>query len=291
MVSGKTSKAVRKSRPTVVVQKSTPWGLIAAVVVVALFAGVVFGYAFMRNEENKAQADAMAPFTPTAENQDPSTKIAGVQVQPYEGGLHVDRATHVAYTHSPPMGGAHDYVWATCNGVVYPTAIRSETAVHSMEHGAVWIAYNPDQVTGDALETLRSKVASQPYTLMSPYPGLDQPISLQSWGHQLKLSDANDPRIDQFIAALRLNQYQYPEPGASCNEVGAQEGGFQQDNPPPFEPAPAPGTPGAYPETTPGAAGVTPDGAAPGGAAPAGAAPAPGGAAPAPGGAAPTPGS
>jgi uncharacterized protein DUF3105 len=278
MVSGKTSKAVRKSRPTVVVQKSTPWGLIAAIVVVALFAGAVFGYAFMRNEENKAQADAMAPFTPTAENQDPSTKIAGVQVQPYEGGLHVDRATHVAYTHSPPMGGAHDYSWATCTGTVYPVAIRSENAVHSMEHGSVWIAYNPDQVTGDALETLRAKVDSQPYTLMSPFPGLDQPISLQSWGHQLKLSDANDPRIDQFIAALRLNQYQYPEPGASCNEVGPQEGGFQQDNPPPFEPAPAPGTPGAYPETA-----AAPAGTAPGGVVPDGPAPAPGGAAPAPG--------
>jgi hypothetical protein len=290
MVSGKTSKTVRKARPTVVVQRSTPWGLIAAIVVVTLFAGIVFGYAFMRSEENKAQADAMAPFTPTAENQDPSTKIAGVQVQPYEGGLHVDRATRVAYTHNPPMGGAHDYSWATCNGVVYPSAIRSENAVHSMEHGAVWIAYNPDQVTGDALETLRSKVDSQPYTLMSPFPGLDQPIALQSWGHQLKLSDANDPRIDQFIASLRLNRYQYPEPGASCNEVGPQEGGFQQDNPPPFEPAPAPGTPGAYPETTAGApAGVVPVAPAPGATVPGGAAPATG--APAPGGAAPAPGS
>ena len=248
MVSGKTSKAVRKSRPTVVVQRSTPWGLIAAVVVVALFAGVVFGYAFMRNQENQAQAEAMAPFTPTAERQDPSTQIPGVQVQPYEGSQHVDRATQVAYTHQPPMGGAHDFSWAACNGVVYPEAIRSENAVHSMEHGAVWIAYNPDQVTGAALDTLRSKVDGQPYTLMSPYPGLDQPISLQSWGHQLKLSDANDPRIDQFITALRLNQYQYPEPGASCNEIGPQEGGFSQDNPPPFAAPPAPGTPGAYPE-------------------------------------------
>jgi hypothetical protein len=260
MVSGKTSKAVRKSRPTVVVQKSTPWGLIAAVVVVALFAGVVFGYAFMRNQENQAQAEAMAPFTPTAERQDPSTQIPGVQVQPYEGSLHVDRATQVAYTHQPPMGGAHDFSWAACNGVVYPEAIRSENAVHSMEHGAVWIAYNPDQVTGAALDTLRSKVDGQPYTLLSPYPGLDQPISLQSWGHQLKLSDANDPRIDQFITALRLNQYQYPEPGASCNEIGPQEGGFSQDNPPPFAPPPAPGTDGAYPET--GAAPAAP--AAPG---------------------------
>ena len=118
------------------------------------------------------------------------------------------------------MGGTHDYSWAACNGVVYPNPVRSENIVHSMEHGAVWIAYNPDQVTGDALDTLRQKVENQPYTLMSPYPGLDQPISLQSWGHQLKLTDANDPRIDQFIAALRLNQYTYPEPGASCNELG-----------------------------------------------------------------------
>jgi hypothetical protein len=249
MVSGKTSKATRSSRPKVVVQKSTPWGLIAAVVVVALFAGVVFGYAFLRNQENQARADAMAPFTPSAQNQDPSTQIAGVQVLPFEGGLHVDRNTQVAYTHQPPMGGAHDYSWAACNGVVYPEAIRSENIVHSLEHGAVWIAYNPDQVTGAALEALRSKVEGQPYLVMSPYPGLDQPISLQSWGHQLKLSDANDPRIDQFIAALRLNQYQHPEPGASCNEIGATEGGFSQDDPPPFAAPPAPGAPGAYPET------------------------------------------
>ena len=36
---------------------------------------------------------------------------------------------------------------------------------------------------------LTGKVQNQPYMVMSPYPGLDQPISLQSWGHQLKLSD------------------------------------------------------------------------------------------------------
>ncbi|MGH8967253.1 MAG: DUF3105 domain-containing protein, partial [Actinomycetes bacterium] len=262
MVSGKTSKAARRSRPTVVTKKSTPWGLIAAVTVVALFAGVVFGYAFMRDQDNKAQADAMAPYTPSAENQDPSTKIPGVEVAEFPGGVHVDGATRVAYTRSPPMGGAHDYAWAACNGVVYPQAVRSENLVHSLEHGTVWIAYNPDQVTGPALDTLRRKVEGQTYMVLSPFPGLDQPISLQSWGHQLKLADANDPRIDQFITALRLNQYQYPEPGASCNEIGPQEGGFQQDSPPPFEPAPAPGSPGAYPET---AGQPTPDGAAPGG--------------------------
>jgi hypothetical protein len=258
MVSGKTSKAVRSSRSRTVQRRSTPWGMIAAVLVVVLFAVTVFGYAYMRNQQNQARADALAPFTPTAQNQDPSTQIPGVQVVPFEGGQHVDPNVQVAYTHSPPFGGAHDYSWAACNGVVYPVAVRNENMVHSLEHGAVWIAYNPDQITGAALQTLSDKVDKQPYTLMSPYPGLDQPISLQSWGHQLKLADANDPRIDEFIAALRVNQYQHPEPNASCNEIGP--GGFSQDAPPPFVPAPAPGTPGSMPETTPGT-GVAPDAA------------------------------
>jgi hypothetical protein len=82
-------------------------------------------------------------------------------------------------------------------------------------------------------------------------------VSLQSWGHQLKVGDVNDPRVDQFIQALRLNQYQYPEVGATC-DVGSG-GGFDVDNPPPFVAAPAPGTPGAEPEAGAAPAPVAPD--------------------------------
>src|SRR3954451_13375856 len=260
MVSGSKSKTTRTTRPTVVRRKAPPWGLIAGTTVVVLFAATIFGYAFFRNHEKSDQAAALAPFTPTAQNQDPSTTLAGIQIQSYAGGQHVAPNVRIAYTHSPPMGGAHDYSWAACNGVVYPNPVRSENLVHSMEHGAVWIAYNPDQVTGDALKTLAAKVQNQPYTLMSPYPGLDQPISLQSWGHQLKLSDPNDPRIDEFIQSLRSNQYQYPEPGASCAALGPAQ--FAQDNPPPFAPAPpvsAVNNTTVMPEVIAGAQGVTPD--------------------------------
>jgi hypothetical protein len=91
--------------------------------------------------------------------------------------------------------------------------------------------------------------------MLSPYPGLDQPISLQSWGHQLKLSDANDPRIDQFIAALRTNPNTYPEVGASCDALGP--GQFDPSNPPPFDPTP-PG-PDAKPMDYKGTTGAQPD--------------------------------
>jgi hypothetical protein len=244
MASGKSSKAGRGKRAPAVRVKSTPWGTIAAAVVVVVFAAAVFGYAFYQNRQKSQQADALAPFTPTAANQDPSKSIPGVITASFPAGQHVAPTQRVAYTHFPPFGGAHDYNWAACNGVVYPTAVRSENMVHSLEHGAVWIAYDPARVNGEPLNALRSKVEGKPYTLMSPYPGLDQPVSLQSWGHQLKVSDTADPRIDQFIQALRRNQYAYPEVGASCDALGP--GQFDPANPPAFEASP-PG-PGAVPE-------------------------------------------
>jgi hypothetical protein len=259
MASGKNSRAVRNARAAVVTQRSTPWGLIAGILVVVVFAGAIFGYYAVQNNAKQAKAAAVAEFTPTPENTDPSSKIPGVVTLPYGGGQHVGPTQTVAYTHSPPFGGTHDNAWAACNGVVYPTAVRNENMVHGLEHGAVWIAYDPDRITGEAVTTLAAKVRNQPFTMMSPYPGLDQPISLQSWGHQLTLSDVNDPRIDQFIEALRANQYAYPEVGASCEAVGQ----FDQDDPPPFAPAPpvsAVNNATVMPEIVAGA-GTVPDGA------------------------------
>ncbi len=163
-------------------------------------------------------------------------------VTEYGGGLHVEPGRRVAYEKAPPDGGRHDQVWAGCNGVVYRVPVRNEHMVHSLEHGAVWIAYDAEAVTGAALQSLVDRVENQPYLMLSPYPGLDRPISLQSWGHQLKVDDAGDPRIDRFVAALRQNPFTSPEPGASCDTQGT---GFDVTDPPPFEPGP-PG-PGAAP--------------------------------------------
>lgn len=180
-------------------------------------------------------------FTPSATNQDPAKKIPGIEIKAYTKSMHPPTSnTRVAYDESPPFGGNHDSVWAACNGVVYKSAVRNENMVHTLEHGAVWIAYNPDKVQGGALASLARKVDGQPYTVMSPYPGLDHVVSLQSWGHRLKLDDPADRRVDQFIKSLRQNPYAYPEPGATCDNPA-----FDQDNPPPFDPTP-PG-PDAWP--------------------------------------------
>ncbi|MBB5155287.1 DUF3105 domain-containing protein [Saccharopolyspora phatthalungensis] len=237
------SRKNKAVRGTVVRQRSIPWMLISGVTVVAVFAAVIFGYVFTRwsaqESVRQAQAEAekaSAAFKPSPQNPDPSKTIPGITVAQYAAQQHVTSKQRVAYDHMPPFGGPHDGVWADCTGVVYPEPVRTENMVHSLEHGAVWIAYNPNRVDEAGLDRLKARVAGKPYTMMSPFPGMDSPISLQSWGHQLKVDNANDQRIDQFITALRVNNNGvYPEIGGSCQ---AYPGAFDTNNPPKFDPTP-----------------------------------------------------
>jgi hypothetical protein len=118
----------------------------------------------------------------------------------------------VDYEQSPPVGGEHNLVWQNCG--FYSEPIRDENAVHSLEHGAVWITYSPD-LPQDEVERLRDLAQSNSYVLVSPYPGLDSPIVASAWGKQLRLESADDPALERFVSAFQQGP-QTPEPGAAC---------------------------------------------------------------------------
>ncbi|MFJ3620523.1 DUF3105 domain-containing protein [Streptomyces iakyrus] len=122
--------------------------------------------------------------------------------------------TAVDYPMNPPVGGDHSQAWMTCDGTVYTKAIGKENAVHSLEHGAVWVTYNDKAADAD-VKKLSDKVAKTPYTLMSPVD--DQPgmITLSAWGYQLTVDKASDPRVEQFLTKY-VQGSQTPEPGAAC---------------------------------------------------------------------------
>jgi hypothetical protein len=134
-----------------------------------------------------------------------------VELGPQESG-HDDDIV-IAASPLPPAGGMHHPSWQTC--AIYEAPVDSKYAIHSMEHGAVWITYSPDLPAED-VATLRDVVGSQGYILMSPYPGLASPIVLTAWGLQLQLDSASDARIEQFIDRYRLGP-QTPETGVSCS--------------------------------------------------------------------------
>ncbi|MDQ1034314.1 hypothetical protein QFZ75_000730 [Streptomyces sp. V3I8] len=120
----------------------------------------------------------------------------------------------VSYPMNPPVGGDHDQAWMTCDGSVYKEAIRNENAVHSLEHGAVWITYNDDASDAD-VKTLADKVGRTPYTLMSPVKDQAGALMLSAWGKQLTVEKASDPRVQQFLTKY-VQGPQTPEPGAAC---------------------------------------------------------------------------
>ena len=119
----------------------------------------------------------------------------------------------VPYSRIPPVGGPHDPVWQNCG--FYDTPVRDENAVHSLEHGAVWITYSPDLPT-DQVEVLRALANSHTHVLVSPYPDLPAWVVASAWGEQLWLEGAYDPRLEQFVSAFEQGP-QNLEPGAPCS--------------------------------------------------------------------------
>ncbi|MGC0341305.1 DUF3105 domain-containing protein [Streptomyces sp. SLBN-8D4] len=120
----------------------------------------------------------------------------------------------VSYPMEPPVGGDHNQVWMNCNGDVYTKALNNMNAVHSLEHGAVWVTYTGKAQKAD-IDALAAKVKKTPYTLMSPDDTQKDPIMLSAWGHQRTVTGAKDPNVDKFFEKFVQGE-QTPEPGAAC---------------------------------------------------------------------------
>lgn len=113
---------------------------------------------------------------------------------------HVTGTVH--YNRTPPAGGPHNPVWLNCG--VYAQPVANENAVHSLEHGAVWITYRPDLTSTEVTQLQQfvegHYVGDQRYIVLSPYPGLPAPVVASAWGAQIRLSGPNDPRLSAFVA-------------------------------------------------------------------------------------------
>jgi hypothetical protein len=180
--------------------------LVASLVgALVLVLGGVTAVVLVRQSNHNAQVAAAA-----------SAPIAGVKEFSNLSRNHVDGA--VSYPQTPPVGGDHAAIWMNCGA--YTAPVKNEEAVHSLEHGAVWVTYRPD-LPADQVKILADVVGKYPYGLLSPYPGLPSPVVASAWGLQLTLASASDPRLQEFVAKYQ-NGPQTPEPGAACTGgVGA----------------------------------------------------------------------
>lgn len=126
----------------------------------------------------------------------------------------------VRYSVTPPVGGDHNGTWMNCG--VYAKPVPTERAVHNLEHGAIWITYQPSLPRAEvdqlrAFESSQSVVAGgSRYIDVTPYPGLPAPIVASSWGFQLPLTSPTDARLQKFVNKFRYSPLYSPEYPAPC---------------------------------------------------------------------------
>ena len=127
----------------------------------------------------------------------------------------VGEASHVegdvTYETTPGAGGPHSGAWQNCG--VYTEPVAEENAVHSMEHGAVWLSYRPDL---DQTQVQRlAELGGQDYVVVSPLADLPASVVATAWGKQLTVESANDPALEAFVRSFAQGP-QTLERGAPC---------------------------------------------------------------------------
>ena len=217
-------------------------GAVAAVVAVII--GGVAWYAASRGSTASSSAEVIPPgvtgttTVQAAAHQVPNTSgIPGVTEYVTTGwpaashnGPAAEALAHdhvsgpVTYSVTPPVGGPHNATWMNCG--IYDQSVHNERAVHNLEHGAVWITYQPSLPQSEVSQlrafvdkqTMVTSVggAASRYMDLTPYPGLPSPIIISSWGFQLKVSSPADPRLQQFVNKFRASPTYTPEYGSAC---------------------------------------------------------------------------
>lgn len=91
-------------------------------------------------------------------------QIAGVEQFEDLSTEHVEG--RVEYEQTPPVGGEHNARWIACD--VYAESVPPETAVHALEHGAVWVAYRPGLSSAEVDELADLAQIDEEYVLGTP---------------------------------------------------------------------------------------------------------------------------
>lgn len=180
-------------------------GIIAAVVALLLVAGTVTTVLIINAAPQSGEREVIS-----------GDYADRLELYPDLDATHTE--TRVSYDQSPPVGGPHNPAWLNCG--VYDEEQQNENVVHTLEHGAVWIAYDP-AVTTDAEIDALVELAPDTYSVVSPYKGLGNAMVISAWGAQLTFSDVDDPAVTDFLTEFWRSPNS-PEPNAPC--TGALDG-------------------------------------------------------------------
>jgi len=131
------------------------------------------------------------------------------QVETFEDQGREHRSGDIDYDRVPPLSGPHSEDWVSAG--FYSETPRLEEIIHSLEHGAVVIYYDPAALNSEAEASLRAwaehKDGQWQSVIVAPNPN-DDPRGdyvLTAWTHRLTL-DSYDAEAVQAFAAEYLGR-------------------------------------------------------------------------------------
>ena len=146
--------------------------------------------------------------------------IAGHEIEHYDpfkteslqGSLHTQDP--VTYESDPPVSGAHRPTPAACG--IYSSSIPNENMVHTLEHGAVGVFYDPEDADPKDIAEIEEIVGSyDSHTFSAPYEGLEDPYTVVAWAHLMRLDEFDSSATREFIEEFRGGG-DAPEPNQPC---------------------------------------------------------------------------
>lgn len=179
---------------------SYPIGLLSIAIVLIITGSVVVYTVFFAGADSPNGDEFESQPLP---DRGDASLLAGVEQFPSEGAEHVPHGTEIAYETMPPTSGPH-YDQAASAGFYTERQPLGEL-VHSLEHGAVVIYYDPAEITPEAQESLERFAATHtgPWrsVIVVPSPVEDPaPFVLTAWRHKLDMESYDRDVVRAFIA-------------------------------------------------------------------------------------------
>lgn len=127
---------------------------------------------------------------------------------------HVTTAVDYSAHSNPPTYGDHHGVMTDGQGVgitprptgIYTTPQPDEDLVHNLEHGHVWISYNPTLISSSdrtALEAFVTAGGANTGVILTPRPKNTTAIAAASWGRLLTLNAFHAAQLRDFVVTNR----------------------------------------------------------------------------------------
>jgi len=133
--------------------------------------------------------------------------ISEVQTEESNGNRHVEQGTDIDYEKVPPTSGTHwggPGSWETAG--FYTDQVPVESLVHSLEHGAVVVYYDPAKLTAESDQYLRGWANNQTGDWQSfiavPNPKDDPEAAyvLTAWEKRLTMDEYDNSKVRAFVA-------------------------------------------------------------------------------------------